>query len=351
VLTSWNASVEYAAKDRIGTRHKVSFILSMPKRYVDQIAQTKGVAAVTWANWFGGKDPRYPSEFFATLAVDPESYLKVYQEIQLPESARQAWLGDRQGAVIGDALAKRLGLKLGDRISLQSNIFRGTWTFNIDGVYTVSQPSVDRSQFLFHWNLFNKSLPTSQQDMVGWIVSRVDNPAIATGVAAAIDRGFDSQDVQSLSMSEKAMNLSFMAGFTAILRAMNVVSVIVLVILLLILGNTIAMGVRERRYEYGVLRALGFKPAHVALFVVSESLVMGLCAGVLGVGIAYPVIQYGLGRWIEENMNGLFSWFRIDPVVAAVSLLLAVALGAAAGAVPAWRAARLTVIEALRRVD
>jgi putative ABC transport system permease protein len=351
VLSSWNASVEYAAKDRIGTRHKVSFILSMPKRYVDQIRQTKGIAAVTWANWFGGKDPRYPSEFFATLAVDPDSYLKVYEEIQLPQTARETWLGDRQGAIVGDALAHRLGLKVGDRISLLSNIFRGTWTFNIDGIYTVSQPSVDRSQFLFHWDLFNKSLPDSQQDMVGWVVSRVDDPSLATDVSASIDRTFDSQDVQTLSMSEKSMNLSFMAGFTAILRAMNIVSLIILVILLLILGNTIAMGVRERRYEYGVLRALGFRPGHVALFVMSESIAMGFCAGLLGVGVAYPVVQYGLGRWIEENMNGLFSWFRIDPTVALISLALSVVLGTAAGAVPAWRAAKLTVVDALRRVD
>jgi len=351
VLTSWNVSIEYAAKDRIGTRHKVSFILSLPKRYVDQVRRSKGVQAVTWANWFGGKDPRYPNEFFATFAVDPQTYLQVYQEMGLPEDARNRWFADRQGAILGDALAHKLGVKVGDRISLLSNIFRGTWTFNVDGVYTVSQPSVDRSQFFFHWDLLNKSLSAPQQEMVGWIVSRVDNPAIATDVAASIDRAFDSQDVQTLSMSEKALNLSFMAGFTAILRAMEIVSLIILVILVLILGNTIAMGVRERRYEYGVLRALGFKPGHVGLFVMSESVTMGLCAGLLGVGIAYPVVQYGLGRWIEENMNGLFSWFRIDPFVALAALVLSVVLGAVAGAVPAWRAARLTVVDALRRVD
>jgi putative ABC transport system permease protein len=351
VLTSWNVSIEYAAKDRIGTRHKVSFILSLPKRYVDQVRRSKGVQAVTWANWFGGKDPRYPNEFFATFAVDPQTYLQVYQEMGLPEDARNRWFADRQGAILGDALAHKLGVKVGDRISLLSNIFRGTWTFNVDGVYTVSQPSVDRSQFFFHWDLLNKSLSAPQQEMVGWIVSRVDNPAIATDVAASIDRAFDSQDVQTLSMSEKALNLSFMAGFTAILRAMEIVSLIILVILVLILGNTIAMGVRERRYEYGVLRALGFKSGHVGLFVMSESVTMGLCAGLLGVGIAYPVVQYGLGRWIEENMNGLFSWFRIDPAVALAALVLSVVLGAVAGAVPAWRAARLTVVDALRRVD
>jgi putative ABC transport system permease protein len=144
---------------------------------------------------------------------------------------------------------------------------------------------------------------------------------------------------------------TLLADGVPLLRAMDIVSLIVLMILVLILGNTIAMGVRERRYEYGVLRALGFRPRHVGLFVMSESIAMGLCAGVLGVGIAYPFVQYGLGRWIEENMNGLFSWFRIDPIVAIGALVLSVLLGAAAGAIPAWRAAKLTVVDALRRVD
>ena len=128
-------------------------------------------------------------------------------------------------------------------------------------------------------------------------------------------------------------------------------SVIILVILLLILGNTIAMGVRERRHEYGVLRALGFLPRHVAAFVIGESTALGLLAGVIGVAVAYPLVTYGLGRWIEENMNTLFAWFRVTPGVMVLSLVLAAALGALAGAVPAWRAARLTVIDALRRID
>ncbi|HEX7927796.1 MAG TPA: ABC transporter permease, partial [bacterium] len=112
-----------------------------------------------------------------------------------------------------------------------------------------------------------------------------------------------------------------------------------------------AMGVRERRNEYGVLRALGFLPRHVATFVIGESIALGLLAGIIGVAIAYPLVQYGLGRWIEENMNTMFSWFRVTPGVMVLSLILAGVLGALAGAIPAWRASRLTVIEALRRID
>ncbi len=351
ILASWNASIEFAAKDRLGTRHKVSFIMELPKRYVDAIRQQKGIQAATWANWFGGKDPRHPEEFFMTLAVDPASYLDVYNEMEVKPDARQRWLGDRQGALVGDHLANKLGLKAGDRISLESNIFRGNYTFNVSGIFTSSSPTVDRTSFLFHWDYFDQSRPAAFQDKVGWIISRVDNPAHTAEISAAVDGVFDPQDVQTLTMSEKAMNNSFMGMFDAILRAVEIVSVIILVILLLILGNTIAMGVRERRNEYGVLRALGFLPRHVAAFVIGESTALGLLAGVVGVAVAYPLVEFGLGRWIEENMNSMFSWFHVQVTVMILSLALATLLGALAGAIPAWRAARLTVVDALRRID
>jgi putative ABC transport system permease protein len=351
ILGSWYSSIEYAAKDRLGTRHKVSFIMELPKRYVDGIRQQKGIQAATWANWFGGKDPRHPEEFFMTLAVDPTSYLDVYPEMDVKAPERERWLNDRQGALIGDHLAKKLALNVGDRISLESGIYRGTYTFNVSGIYTSSSPTIDRTGFLFHWNYFDRSRPEAFRDKVGWIVSRVDNPAATADISAAVDKGFDTQDVQTLTMSEKAMSNSFMGMFSAILQAVQIVSIIILLILLLILGNTIAMGVRERRNEYGVLRALGFLPRHVAGFVIGESIALGLLAGLIGVGIAYPLVEYGLGRWIEENMNTMFQWFHVQLDVMALSVALAVLLGALAGAIPAWRASRLTVIDALRRLD
>jgi putative ABC transport system permease protein len=351
ILVSWNASIEYAAKDRLGTRHKVSFIFELPRRYVETIRRQPGIQAATWANWFGGKDPRRPEEFFMTLAVDPKSYLDVYNEMKVAPEVKERWFNDRQGALVGDHLANKLGLKPGDRFSLESNIYSGTYTFNVSGLYTSDSPTIDRTSLLFHWDYFDKSRPEAMRDLVGWIVSRVDDPAKTADISAAVDKEFDIQDVQTLTMSEKAMNNSFMGMFNAILRAVEIVSVIILAILLLILGNTIAMGVRERRNEYGVLRALGFLPRHVAAFVIGESVALGLLAGMLGVAIAYPLVQYGLGRWIEENMNTLFSWFRVTPAVMVLSLLLAALLGVLAGAIPAWRAARLTVIEALRRID
>ena len=147
------------------------------------------------------------------------------------------------------------------------------------------------------------------------------------------------------------MNNSFMAMFSAILSAMDIVSIIILGILLMILGNTVAMGVRERTNEYGVLRALGFLPRHVAMFILGESIVTGALAGIVGLALAYPIVQLGMGRFLEENMGGFFPYFRIAPATGVEAILFAIALGAIAALIPAYRASRLTIVEALRRVD
>ena len=89
VVWAWEAGAEYAAKDRVVTRHKVTFVMTLPKRYVDEVRMAPHIKTATWANWFGGKDPRHDREFFAALAVDAPTYLTVYSEVQVPpRSAR-----------------------------------------------------------------------------------------------------------------------------------------------------------------------------------------------------------------------------------------------------------------------
>jgi putative ABC transport system permease protein len=323
VISSMEVAVTHAAHDRIGIRHKVSFIMQLPRRYVDTVRQTPGVHSATWANWFGGKDPRNPRELFA----------------------------DRQGALVGDQLARLLHLRVGDTVTLAGTIYPGNWVFHVSGIYTTTRHSMDRSEFLFHWDYLNNAIPERRRDQVGWIIARVDNPRQATGVSAGIDRAFDVQDIQTLSMSERSMNLSFMGMMSGVLAAINVISGIILLILLMLFGNTMSMGVRERTQEYGVLRALGFLPKHIAGFILGEAAALGLTAGVLGLALSYPFVQYGLGRWLEENMGSMVPYFRIEVTTAALALGFSLLLGVAAAVIPAVRASRLTVTDALRRID
>ncbi len=351
VISSMEVAVTHAAHDRIGIRHKVSFVMQLPRRYIDTVRQTQGVHSATWANWFGGKDPRNPREFFPTLAVDPASFLDVYDEVSVSPADRERWLADRQGAIVGDQLARLLRLRVGDTITLSGTIYPGNWVFHVSGIYTATRRSMDRSEFLFHWDYLNNALPERRRDQIGWIIARVDDPSRASGVSAAIDRTFDVQDIQTLSMSERSMNLSFMGMMSGLLTAINAISAIILLILLMLFGNTMSMGVRERTQEYGVLRALGFLPKHIAGFILGEAAALGLAAGVLGLALSYPLVQYGLGRWLEENMGSLVPYFRIETSTAAQALGFSLLLGVASALIPAVRASRLTVTDALRRID
>ena len=350
VLSSWEVGAEYAAKDRLGTRHKVSFIMQLPRRYIDDIRNVPGVKQATWANWFGGKDPGKPNEFFATLAVDAPSFLPVMDELVLDDASKARWLGDKKGAIIGDVLAKKLNLKVGDKYILQGSIYPGDWEFQIDGIYTAARKSLDRSQFLFHWQYMNDALPEARRDTIGGVMTRVDDPSKSADISAKVDKIFDERDTQTVTMSERNMQLSFMAMFGAILTVLDIVSVIILVIMLMILGNTIAMGVRERAREYAVLRAIGFMPWHIRFFVLGEATVLGIVAGVVGVGLAYPFVNSFMGRAVEENMSAWFPYFRVEPHVAVLAMIVAVLLATTAALIPAIQAGRISVTDALRRV-
>src|SRR5262249_4665491 len=153
--------------------------------------------------------------------------------------------------IVGDILAKKLNLKVGDTVVLTGSIYPGDWEFTIDGTYTAPPNSpMDRSTWFFHYDYLNDGAAPRQKNMIGWIITRVDDPAKSAQVSNAIDKLFDDSDTQTVTMSERAMNNGFLGGISAILDLLNVVSIIILLIMMLILGNTIAMGVRERTTEY-----------------------------------------------------------------------------------------------------
>jgi putative ABC transport system permease protein len=352
VLSAWTAGAEQSAQDRVATRHKVTFVMWLPKRYFEDIRTVPGVKEATHMNWFGGRLAGKEDTFFANMATDPETFFKVYDEIAVPAPQKQAWIEDRKGALVGAQLARQLGWKVGDKVTLVGTIYPGNWEFTIDGIYSTMRKSIDQSSFFFHWKYLNESRSTAAQsrDQIGWVVSKVESAGAAARVAKDIDQLFDSRDIQTLSMSERAMNMSFLGMLSTLLKAVNLVSLVILLIMMLILGNTIAMSVRERTREYGVLRAIGFLPRHIALLVLGEAATLGLVGAVLGIGIAHPLINQGVGHFMEDNFSGLFPYFRLAESDALIALGVAVLGAAVAAGLPAYQAGKHDVVDALRGV-
>jgi putative ABC transport system permease protein len=348
VLVAWNASIEYAAKDRIIATNKMSLTLPLPKRYIEAVRNARGVTKACYQSWFGGKDPKSPKNMFRSFAMDA-TCLDVYDERVITPEQKEAWLADRKGAILGDLLARKLGVQVGDRINLKGTVYPGDWQFNVSAIYTTRLPSTDRSQFLFHWDYLNDSISADQKEQITWMAAKIDNPERSAEIAAQVESLFEEKDIQTSTMSERTMSIALMSQLDGVLAALSGVSLIILFIMTMILGNTIAMSVRERTREYGVLRALGFLPKHIVRLVLIESLLLGAVTAALGVGLAYPLIERGLGRFLTENAGNVFPQFKISPTTVLVAACAAIALSISAALIPALRASRLSVLDALRR--
>jgi putative ABC transport system permease protein len=352
VVVAWNVGVDSAATDRLATRHKVSITMQLPQRYIEELRQIPGVKAATWANWFGAKDPKQRVPFFAGFAVDHNSWFDVQDEMLVPPDQLAAWKQTPNGAILGDVIAKSLGVKVGDRLVITSDIYPGDWEFQVSGIYMPLRKSVDRNTMVFRWDFLNNDRrATFSKDQLGWMVSRIADPARSADISRQIDAKFDIHEDQTLTMTERAFALSFLGGFAAILSAFDLVSLVILAIMTLILANTVAMAVRERTHEYGVLRAIGFPPGHIRGFILGESVLVAVVGGLIGIGLVYLLVNKAIGPALEDNMSGFFPYFRAPASVMLGALAAAIGLGIVAGIVPAMRASRLKVTDALRRID
>lgn len=352
---AWKASANEAAKDRLATRHKVSFTMQLPRRYIDDIrdpAKLPGLKAATWANWFAAKDPRGRAKFFAGFAADHMTWFEVMDEMKVDPAALAEWKRTNNGAILGDLLARTLEVKVGDDVTITSDIYPGDWKLKVVGIYTPLRKTADRNTLVFRWDFLNNDPRAAfSRDQIGWVISRIDDPGKSAELSRAIDRLFDERDDQTVTMSERTFQLSFLGAFSAVLSAFDLISVVILLIMLLVLANTVAMSVRERTHEYGVLRAIGFSPRAIFGFILGESMLVAVVGGLAGAALTLLLINGAIGPLIEDNVGVFFPYFRTPMSAIALSLAGTLVVGAASGLVPALSASRRKVTDALRRVD
>ncbi len=347
IVDAWYAGANASSSARLITRSSVSLVFALPLTYAQKIRQVPGVQSVSWANWFGGV---YISErnFFAQFAIDPTTYLDMYPEFILSPAERKAFVTDRKGAIVGRKLAEQFGWQIGDVIPLRGTIYTGTWNFTLRGIYDGADQGVDRSTMYFHWELLNetiKKLYPRRGDQTGVFIVQLRDPAEAATVSAAIDAMFRNSLAETLTETEKAFQLSFVAMTEAILLAIEAVSFVVIVIIMAVMANTMAMTARERGSEYATLKALGFSSGFVARLILAESIAIALAGGLLAIALTVP-----LAGAFAERMGTLFPIFFVSEATMLLQAGAALAVGIVAAAIPAWRMASVRIADGLRAV-
>ena len=342
IETSLNAGVDVAGADRLVVRNRISLIQPLPLSYQQRLRQLDHVADATHASWFGGiyQDER---NFFPQFAVDTESYRDVFTEFVIPDDQWQAFLGDRQGAVVGKATAERFNWSIGDRIPIKGTIFQGAWEFNIRAIYEGRTAEADETQFWFHYDYLDERRQFGE-GLVGWYTVKIDDPDYAVAVAEAIDDRFGNSAWETSTETEKAFAAGFAKQIGNIRLIVLSIGAVVLFTLLLVTGSAMATAVRERIPELGVLKTLGFGDGTVLGLVLAESTLIAVVGGGLGIGAAKLFTLSG------DPTGGMLPYFYLGPDSMALGLLLALMVGLMAGAIPAITAKRLKIVDALRRV-
>ncbi|MCI0331221.1 MAG: FtsX-like permease family protein [candidate division Zixibacteria bacterium] len=347
VINAWYAGAEAAPPDRLVARNAVNIIFPLPLAYRDQIAKVPGVEKVTYAHWFGAYyvDPK---NFFANFAIDHNTYFEIYPEFVLDSAALATFHSEKTAAICGQILADRFGWKVGDRIRLIGTIYPGNWDLHLVGIYRGQKKVTDESAFLLRWDMLDENLRATvpgRAGKVGWYIMKISNPADGVSISRSVDALFKNSLAETLTETEEAFQLSFIAMSSAIITGLQLVSYLIIGIILLVLANTMAMTARERISEYAVLKTLGFRPLHLVSLIAGESLFIAAVGGVLGMLLIYPMAG-GFG----EAMKYFFPVFEVKPITVVLAGAFAVVVGVLASVFPILRATRVSIVDGLRVV-
>lgn len=329
---------------RLIVRNRVSLANPLRRSYLPIIRKVPGVQEATIYQFFAGsyKDDT-PSESFARFAIEPEFLFRTFPEFQLSEKEKKAFLNERTSAIVGVKTARTLNMKLGDRVTLRGDIFPVDMDLIIRGIFQAG--TADDESMYFHYDYLNESLSPDSRDSVGAFVVRMDRPERANAVIKGIDDQFRNAPLQTKTETEKAFQLSFLAMLGNVKAFLLSICAAVTFTILLVTGNTMAMAVRERSREVGVLKTLGFTPATILGLMVCEALVISLVGGLLGIGLAALVCAtLRNGPSFGPDLSQLV----VAPSVVATGLGVSLAIGFTSALIPAYTASRRPILESLR---
>ena len=332
---------------RLVTRHRVSLANPLPASYQSRIKQVPGVKEVMIFNWFGGtyKDARDSANFFARFAVDADKFPTIHPEYKLIEGDFSAFTNEPTACIVGRKTAAKHNLKIGDRITLVGDIYPVTLELVLRGIF--SGP-VDNDSLFFNYKYLNESLTKEMRDIVSTYTIRMERPEDANTVSKAVDDMFRNSPAQTKTETEQAFGLSFLAFLGDVKMILFAICAAVVFTILLVSGNTMAMSVRERVREVGVLKTLGFTNGAILSLLVGEAIIIALIGGAIGIGLAS-----GLCSVIRSfpSMFADLSQLRVTAPVAAICLLAAGMIGLVSSFIPAWGASRRPIIDALKYSD
>jgi putative ABC transport system permease protein len=348
--SAWKSAAAARSDYRVAVWNSASNALDLPRSYVERVGSVPGVSKTTFATFVEASDPLSANGDMYILGVDAQTYFDVYPETSISRDELQAWKGDPNGIVVSRHIAETRGYTVGQRVQFEGKNYPGTWRFVIRGIYSSNYKTFEDNLIFFHWEALNDRLAGDpRRNEISFVMALVDEPR-SMAISKAIEQTFAADRVQVRAMTERSMVGVFMSNFSGILGALNVIGGILVLSMALITLNLVVARLRERKYEIGVLRAIGFsRPRIVALFSI-EALLVGALGGVLGVLLSLWVIDHALGKAIEESLGSFFPTFAVPEASLVFGVVLPAGLALVVALIQASRVSMERTVGLLRGI-
>jgi putative ABC transport system permease protein len=346
VNTVFSSGADFVGATRLFVQARVSFTTPLPVSMVPKLEAVPGVVRVAYQQWFGGVwQTNTPLIMFA---LDPQRYHDVYPEWKMPEAQWQAFEHTRTGLIVGRQLASQYGWKIGQRIPISSNIWpqkngSKAWQFDLVGIFDGKDEDWQKRTNLafIQQDYFDEANQFGLKGRTNFFILKLADGANAEAISKTVDAMFENSPDETKTQTEKDFNISFVKQIGDIGLIVRWILFAVFFTLLLVVGNTMAQSVRERIPELAVLKTLGFSDGDVLGFVLAEAFGLVLAGGLVGLVLASLA-----GAMVEKATGGQFL-LALDASVWLLGVAAIVLMSLAVGVLPALRARRLKIVDAL----
>jgi len=346
VNTVFNSGADFIGATRLITQARVSFTVALPLSMVPKLEAIPGVARVAYQQWFGGVWQTNTQLF--VFMVDPQRYRDAYPEWKMPEAQWQAFERTRTGMIAGRQLADKYGWKVGQKVPITSQIWpqkngSKSWEFDLVGIFDGKDEDWQKraNLVLIQQDYYDEANQFGIKGRTNFFILKLAPGANAEAISKTVDGMFENSPDETKTQTEKDFNISFVKQIGDIGLIVRWILFAVFFTLLLVVGNTMAQSVRERIPELAVLKTLGFSDGSVLGFVLAEAFALVLFGGLVGLVLASLA-----GAAVEKKSGGQFL-LEPDLSVWLLGVLAIVVMSLAVGLLPALRARRLRIVDAL----
>ncbi len=352
VVDGVNRFLDNSARQlRLAVTHRASIINPLPAGYrakIESLDPTRTrLLSVCGIDWIGGKiegDPRPLS----ALGADHDTFIQTFPEYRLTPGEIAEWNRDRRAIIVGPAAARQFGWSVGDRITINPSLppyqpmeFR---------VISTAPRAEDPLTLWFHRQYLVEARRQAgwEEERVGFYFIKCASQADLEHFRAAIDSLFANTPDETRTQDEKAFMNEFITQQFNLPRNLTILAAVTVFVAVMAAANTMSMNFRDRLNELATLKAMGFRGTLISAIIQAESLFLCTVGGLLGALGPYLAFNH---TPLRDFTVPLIQQLDVRAATCGKAMLIAAGISVLAALWPAWLAARMNVVTALRNLE